>query len=284
MTTNFRYEATSLTGLIQYLAANVLPHGYWFYIQGHVPDGKDPCAVDAKLIGKYGIAISRQERARRKRQGLANLHYLRWGLSFWLLATHGAHRFFAEESLRIRDVRRIPIQIGGYSLAVKMGGFLKRHAGEAQATKDHRHRVRVQIARRDYARWKAHFLELARHRSAGQLAEELSQLPFEPYAPIRKQLLNLVRLINQMRSATGFQQVSPDVLRYQRRIVRPFQRMDDTPGMSYDEWPSPGATCRDRDNGSADSVVRRALSDVLDPSVGRDMAGAGIQLAQLQPR
>lgn len=222
MKTEFRHEATTLTGLIQYLAANILPHGYWFYVQGQVPAGKDPRRVDAKLIAKYGIDISRQERARRKQQGLANLHYLRFERTFWLLATHGVHRFFEEEASRIRDVRRIPIQVGGYSLSVKMGGFLKRHADEAQAKKDHRHRVRVQIARLEYSRLKAYFLELARHRRAETLAKQLGRLPYEPYAPIRRQLLNLMRLINQARESAGFQPVSPDVLRYRRRIVKPF--------------------------------------------------------------
>lgn len=222
MKTEFRYQATTLVGLVQYLAANILPHGYWFYVQGRIPEGKNPADVDEKLLSKYAILVSRQERARRKQKGLANLHYIRFERTFWLLATHGTHHFFAEEASRIRDVRRIPIQVGGYSLTVKQGGFLKRDSKERQAVKDHRLRVRVQIARAEYGRWKAYFLELARHRRADALSAELSLLPFEPYAPIRKQLLNLVRLINQVRRAAGFQQVSPRVLRYRRQIVKPF--------------------------------------------------------------
>ena len=60
----YRYLTTSLTGCVQQLACNILPHGYWFYCMGRVPDKKDPFAIDAKLLGKYGIEISRQQRLR----------------------------------------------------------------------------------------------------------------------------------------------------------------------------------------------------------------------------
>ena len=84
----YRCVTTSLSGFVQQLACNVLPHGYWFYVMGIVPDAKSPESVDAKLLDKYGIAISRQQRARRKLAGTANLHYLRLGRVWILLATH----------------------------------------------------------------------------------------------------------------------------------------------------------------------------------------------------
>ena len=90
----YRYETTSLVGFVQYLASNLLPHGYWFYVTGRVPEGKDPRAVDRKLIEKYAIGLSRQQRARRKLAGQANLHYIRLGRFWVLLATHGEHAFF----------------------------------------------------------------------------------------------------------------------------------------------------------------------------------------------
>jgi len=74
----YRCVATSLEGFVQQLASNILPHGYWFYVTGVVPAAKDPAAVDQKLMEKYGVAISRQQRARRKLAGQANLHYIRF--------------------------------------------------------------------------------------------------------------------------------------------------------------------------------------------------------------
>ena len=33
-----RYETTSPEGFVQLLACNLLPHGYWFYVTGRIPD------------------------------------------------------------------------------------------------------------------------------------------------------------------------------------------------------------------------------------------------------
>ena len=97
----YRCVATSVAGFVQQLSSCYLPHGYWFYVSGEIPEHKDPRGVDAKLVTKYGISISRQSRARRKRVGLANVHYLRYERTFVLLATHGHHPFFDEFICRI---------------------------------------------------------------------------------------------------------------------------------------------------------------------------------------
>ena len=99
--------------------------------------------MDQKLLAKYGISISRQQRARRKHAGQANLHYLRLERDWIILATKGEHRFFKEERDSIQDARQIPIQIGGYSIRVARGQFLKKEEGELVATPDSRYRVRV---------------------------------------------------------------------------------------------------------------------------------------------
>jgi hypothetical protein len=218
----YRYEATSLTGLVQQLAANILSNGYWFYVTGRVPEGKAAAAIDRKLLEKYGVAVSRQQRARRKQAGLANVHYLRWERFWVLLATHGKHRFFEEEGDRVRDAREIPIQVGGYSLSVKRGNFLKKTASDTPTAPDGKYRVRVQIGRERYRELKAYFIDRACHRSVEKLVSELWTLPFEPYAPVRKQLLNLLRLMNAKRQQAGFAKIPTSVLRYRREIVKPF--------------------------------------------------------------
>src|SRR5581483_943572 len=91
---SYRCEASSVEGFVQVLACNYLPHGYFFFASGVIPEGKDPEVVDRKLIDKYGVAVSRQGRVRRKRAGFANIHYLRFGRFWVLLATHGVHHFF----------------------------------------------------------------------------------------------------------------------------------------------------------------------------------------------
>lgn len=201
----YRCEATSPEGFVQQLAVSYIGNGYWFYVTGHVPNGKSPESVDRKLIDKYGIDISKWARARRKQAGLANLQYLRYGHFFVLLATHGEHPFFAEEAASVRDARRVPIRFRGYSISHRGG---------------HPH---VRIEQEKYKRLKAYFVDLATHRSSSRIEAELRRLAFEPYAPVRRQLLCVLRAINRERKRAGFEPVPKTCFRFMRRVLRPFE-------------------------------------------------------------
>jgi hypothetical protein len=201
----YRCEATSVEGFVQQLAVSYMGNGYWFYVVGEIPEGKDPRRVDEKLVTRYQIDLSKWARARRKRAGLANLQYLRHGRLFVLLATHGSHPFFEEEASSIRDARKTPIRFRGYSVSYRNG---------------HPH---VRIEQEEYKRLKAYFLELALHRSAERLGRELARLPFEPYAPVRVQLLAVLRSINRERKRAGFEAVPRSCFRFVRRVCRPFE-------------------------------------------------------------
>jgi hypothetical protein len=218
----YRCEATSPTGFVQQLVSCYLPHGYWFYVSACIPEHKDPRNVDLKLLAKYGIGVSRQTRARRKLAGAANVHYLRYERFFVMLATHGRHPFYDDEAQNIRDARRAPIKFAGYSISVKKGGYRRKDTPSSPAVRDDKWRVRVQIGREPYRDFRAYFQEVARRRTVEQLGRELYNLPYEPYAPVRQQLLNVLRLVNETRKAAGLEAVSPKVLRYRRNIVRPF--------------------------------------------------------------
>jgi len=93
-----RYVVTSLEGFVQQVATCLLRHGYWFYVMGYVPSGKDPERVYEKLEERYGLDVSKWARARRKRAGFASVQYLRYERTFVLFATKGKHEFFAKES------------------------------------------------------------------------------------------------------------------------------------------------------------------------------------------
>lgn len=181
-----------------------LRHGYWFYVAGNVPTGKDVRAIDQKLIAKYGINASSKERTRRKRAGLANLHYVRHDRFFLLMATHGIHRFFDDEVGQIRDARRQPIKFAGYSISHRNG-----HAC-------------VRIERREYEQLKAWFLELACRRSVDALAAGFREIRFQCYAPVRVQLLRVWRSVNHTRRAAGTQPLLIDCVPWRRKIVKPF--------------------------------------------------------------
>lgn len=83
----YRCETTSVEGFIQQLAVAYVARGYWFYVAGFIPEGKDPRRTDAKLIEKYGVDIFKWTRVRRKRQGRATVQHLRFNRFFVLLAT-----------------------------------------------------------------------------------------------------------------------------------------------------------------------------------------------------
>jgi hypothetical protein len=219
----YRCAVTSVAGFVQQLASCCLPHGYWFYVSGKVPWEKDPKSVDEKLLAKYGIGISRQSRTRRKAVGIANVHYIRYQRRFLLLATHGHHPIYDEEEKSIRDARKYPIRFAGYSISVAKGDFRAKRSTGGVVVRDNQWRVRVQIEREWYLSLKAYLLDIAPHRSTDQIAAEFRSLPFEPYAPVRQQMLNLLRHVNRRRESAGVEPIGFDVLRYRRRIVRPFE-------------------------------------------------------------
>lgn len=212
----YRAETTSITGFVQQIACCYLRHGYWFYVTGRIPRGKDPKAIDAKLIQKYGIDVSESTRTRRKRAGIANLQYLRHDQFFVVLATKGEHRFFADESTSIRDIRRVPLKYSGYSISYRRGG--RTRDGQS----DGRRHAHVCIERRRYLELKAWLLDRATQRPAETIALAFYRVPFEPYAPVRRQLLNLWRAVNQARHTAGLRRVPVEVLPLRRRIVLPF--------------------------------------------------------------
>lgn len=203
----YRCVATSREGFVQQLVTYI-SSGYLFYVTGEVPPAKDPAAVDGKLIERYAIGISKWARSRRKLAGGANLQYIRHGRFFVLLATRGHHDFFLEEA-NIKDVRTHPIHFAGYAVGYRRGVDRKYHAS-------------CRIAPDEYAKLKAHFVELACRRSAKNLSVAFYRLAFEPYAPVRRQLLNVLRAVNRKRKRAGFEPVPTSALRFRRRIVRPF--------------------------------------------------------------
>jgi hypothetical protein len=205
-------EAVSVTGFVQQLALAYVQYGYHFYVAGSVPEGKDPGQVDRKMIDRYQIDVCRGTRYKRARAGLANLHYLRHGRFFVLLASRGVHAFWVEERHAIKDIRRVPIRFAGYSISYR------RQRGRPPFT----WHPSVRIERTEYAFLKRELAELAVRLSVEELGRALRALPFEPYAPIRRQYLELFRLVNRRRKAAGLTPVPFDALRLRRRSVQPF--------------------------------------------------------------
>lgn len=193
---------------MQQLALSYVGHGYWFYVTGVVPERKDPRRVDEKLLEQYDAGISKWARARRKRAGLANVHYMRHERFFVLIASRGEHRFFQDEPNH-KDIRRDPIRFGGYSIGYRRGVDRRWHPS-------------VRIHPEEYRKLKGYLLGIACHRSVEKLTAEFRQIRFVRYAPVRRQLLNLHRAVNRLRKAADFEPVPVSALPLRRRVVRPF--------------------------------------------------------------
>jgi hypothetical protein len=204
----YRFETKSVEGFIQQLAVSYVAKGYWFYVAGSIPEGKEPGRTDAKLIAKYDVDISKWTRVRRKRQGKATLQYLRFHRFFVLLATLGKHRFYMQESV-IWDIRKRPIRFAGYSVSCKMGRDGKWHP-------------LVRIDALEFKMIKRHFLKAALTTSTEVLAGILWGLRFVPYAPVRAQYRHLFHAVNERRRLASLEPLPWDILPNKRWIVRPF--------------------------------------------------------------
>lgn len=221
---SYRCVATSPEGLVQQVAVSYLRHGYWFYVTGRIKPGKDRESIDRKLIEKYGIDISERERSRRKRRGVANLQYIRYQNWFVILATEGHHPFKQQERNQIRDVRRVPIRFEWYSISYRRSGVTPTGGGPPKW------HASVRIDNEAYRDLQAFFLDRACHRSVENLASDFARVPFARYAPVRRQLLTLLKRVNAARARIGYEAVPTSALRLRRKIVRPF---DD--GISRDD-------------------------------------------------
>jgi len=209
----YRCEATSVEGFVQQLACNLVNHGYWFYTVGTIPVDKDARMVDEKLIRGYGLELSKWQRARRKAKGDANVSYLRHERFFVLLATEGEHIFYEREG-QVRDIRREPIIFEGYSIGCSKGSDGRYHAS-------------IKIYSDTFNERLSYLVGLALHRSVDNLAREFHAVQFAPYARVRRQLLRLLREVNEVRRTAGFEILPRTVLRLRRFPVKVFERVDE---------------------------------------------------------
>jgi hypothetical protein len=200
------------------VAVQYLANGYWFYVTGRIPDGKDPDRVDRKLIEQYDIGVSKWTRARRRAVGIAAIQYIRHDRFFVLLATHGRHPFFAAEQSQLRDARRVPIRYGGYSMSYRGG---------------HPH---VRIENSQYRLLKECTVRLAKEGDLGRLFSFFYSLPFEPYAPIRRQLLNLVRAASRVSKGGGGPSVPYRAVRLRRRVVHVYETAEEEASTAPDSY------------------------------------------------
>jgi len=116
---------------------------------------------------------------------------------------------------------RIPIRYAGYSISYKPGG---RKRDGSNDDKWHSH---VEIDREQYLDLRAWFSERALRDSQDKLANAFYQLPIAPYAPVRRQMLMMLREVNRVRKVAGKKQLPSEILPLRRKVVKPFVVQND---------------------------------------------------------
>lgn len=199
-----QYVAASVVGFVRHLALYHVSRGYEFYLTGCIPERKRsaPEEVDRAMVEKYGVAMSKYARHRRRRAGEAAVAYLRHG-DFWvMLATAGRHRFFDENDDSIKNFRRRPLVFGGYSIGIRSG------------------KLHVELADDFYRELRGYLVNQAVHRSAARLAQEIYELPIEPFGPVQRQVRKILREVNAERKTAGMVRVPGRAIPCRLRVVR----------------------------------------------------------------
>ena len=199
-----QYVAASVVGFVRHLALYHVSRGYEFYLTGHVPERKRaaPEEVDQAMVDKYGVAMSKYARHRRRRAGDAAVAYLRHG-DFWvMLATAGRHRFFDVNADSIKNFRRRPLVFGGYSIGLRSG------------------KLHVELADDFYRELRGYLVNQAVHRSAARLTQEIYELPIEPFGPVQRQMRKILREVNAERKTAGMARVPGRAIPCRLRVVR----------------------------------------------------------------
>ena len=61
----YRCVAPTIEGFVRQLAVQYVARGYRFYVTGLIPQRKDPRLVDASIVERYGLDLSKYQRCRR---------------------------------------------------------------------------------------------------------------------------------------------------------------------------------------------------------------------------
>ena len=114
-----KYKAEILGIFLWKVAYHYVKYGYCMYALREIPEGKDLNGIDEKIRSAYAVTYCRMTRLRRKKEGMANVVYIRYRRSFILLGTPGAHESFSR--IVTHDINTAPLHFKGYSIGIKGG-------------------------------------------------------------------------------------------------------------------------------------------------------------------
>jgi hypothetical protein len=189
--------------------------GHYFYVRCLIPDGKDPHAVDRKILNLYGVVRKRWQRKRRYLKADAGIHYLRYQRLFVVMLTKGQHEaFYRDHGQCVLDIRRTALKAFGYSIR---WGFSQI---------EQRYRVSVRLDKAEYRSLRSHMLTIctwARYGTASAMQRELERLPYQLYAPVREQLVSIARAVNRQRRRAGLAPIDDRCIPEKMRVTKVYR-------------------------------------------------------------
>jgi len=105
-----------------YVILNNVSQGYWYFSQFQYPEKKRDKweKIDEKIINKYNVNISKDQRYRNKKKGKANYRFFRWENQAILLRTEGERLQQDDERwIKLEGKERILIIVGNTEFEIK---------------------------------------------------------------------------------------------------------------------------------------------------------------------
>lgn len=166
------YLCYSWQYLLQQLV-HLVGRGYYNYCVGYIPSdkGHKMFDIDKKIMDKYNINISKDQRYRRKKKKLANFYYLRWQHWFFILRSDGAVDFnvddkFYDIRVKQKEVNRLKVVVSG-CLEFNLG-LQKKGNGKSSVT--------VSLSNHTYKEFKAEIEDLIQHKQINKLEDFFERL------------------------------------------------------------------------------------------------------------
>ena len=216
-TEEYHYDTLSIDGFLSQLVRYITQGGHYFYIRCLVPEHKDPHAIAAKLLTRYGIRRKRWQRKRRNLKNAASIHFLMHGRLFVIILSKGRHdQFYADHGGNVLDIRRTALKAFGYSIRYSI------------PTGQSRPKVSIRLDQDTYRQLKSHMLTIATWDSYGdpqRIQNEFRRLPYQSYQPVYQQLFGIGRAVNRARQRRGFLPIDLKCIRRERHLQKVFAEL-----------------------------------------------------------
>lgn len=161
--------------------------GYYYYVTGWIPEGKDPRKTDEKLIRKYEIRRQRMALYRDAQVGRAKVRLYRFGRLFIVMASEGEHQIFHQE--KMSDIRKTPLLVNGFTIVGREG------------------EVSVRWSKRVYKKLREGFLKAALSPRV-KIEEKLRGLKHPAYPGIFRQKERIIRAVMRKRKRAGKEKIT----------------------------------------------------------------------------